>query len=511
MDWKKFIGQLPIALLVIFMLTVFVPIRGETAPVRDLVIAYEGDPDTLDMCSTRHEPTAAPVAENVMEKLCGIKPDGTIVSGITSWKIAPDKMSIDFKLRVGVKFHTGDPVTSHDVLFSYERRKKMTRASELRRVKNVEIIDDMNFRINFTQPDVIFLKNRGFFVGSKAYYDKVGEKEYVKKVVGTGPYKVKNWKASESVELERFDGYWGEKPEIKNVLFRFVKEDTTRISMLKAGEADMITSTPYAMVKDVEKSGFTIKKLAAHPTTQVQFQFMNTKVPWYNKKVRLAIAHAIDGASIVKNLLYGIPARVWLSPWELGYDPDLKLWEYDPKKAKQLLSEAGYAKGFEMPLYYWSGRITGQKETTEAVALYLRAVGIKCNIIGWEPIKMIESIRNKWHNKPEAVYVGVATPPIAHQVDPVYSFRVSYWSESTISVYSNPKFDELYLKAVQEFDDAKRAELIKKGVRIIADDVATIPIWANVSVYAMKPDIDFTPTFRAQNALVLVKDIRIKP
>lgn len=511
MDWKKFIGQLPIALLVIVMVAVFVPSRGETASARDLVITYEGDPDTLEMCSTRHAPTAVPVAANVMERLWNITTDGKTVPGLASWTVAPDKMSIDFKLREGVKFHSGDPLTTKDVLFSYKRILEKTRASGMRWVKDIESIDEMNFRVLFKRPDVLFLKDRSFYIASKSYYDRVGEAEFIKKVVGTGPYKVKSWRAADSADFERFEDYWGEKPPIKNVRFRFVKEDTTRVSMLKAGEADMITSVPYAMVKDLEKSGFKTIRLPAHPTTQVQFQAMNPNVPWHDKRVRLAIAHAIDGDSIVKNLLHGIPARVWLSPWELGYDPDLKLWEYDPVKAKKLLAEAGYAKGFEMPLYYWAGRTTGQKETTEAVALYLKAIGIKCNIIGWEPVKMIESIRNKWHNKPEAVYVGVATPPIAHQVDPVYGFRTSYWSGSTISVYSNPEFDKIFLEAVQEFGDAKRAELIKKGMRIIADDVATIPIWANVSVYAMKPDIDFTPTLRAMDALVLVKDIKIKP
>lgn len=510
MDLKKTIRQLCAALLAILMATMFVPVCLEAAPVRDIVVAYEGDPDTLDLCSSRHGPVAEPIALNVMEKLLHIKPDGEVVPGLVSWKTAPDKMSIDFKVREGVKFHSGDTFTSKDVLFSYNRRKAKTRAPELRQVKELQIIDDMNFRIIFKQPDILFIKLRGFPIGSKAYYDRVGEDVFIKKVVGTGPYKVKSFKAAEATALERFDDYWGKKPLIKNVLFRIVKEDTTRVSMLKAGEADMITSTPYAMVKDVENSGFMTIRLAAHPTTQVQFQTLNPNVPWYHKKVRLAIAHAIDGDAIVKSLLHGIPARVWLSPWELGYDPDLKLWEYDPKKAKQLLAEAGYAKGFEMPLYYFAGRISGQKETTEAVALYLKALGIKCKIIGWEPIKMIESIRSKWHDKPDAVFAGVTTPPIAHQCDPVYGFRTSYWSGSSISVYKNPEFDKLYMKALAEFDDAKRGELIKQGISMLADDVATIPIWANVSVYSMKPDIDFTPTFRAGSALVLVKDIKIK-
>ena len=256
MDWEKLIGRMMVVALVILFMTVFRPVRGETTPERDLVIAYEGIPDTLDLCSSRHGPTASPIAENVVELLCGITTDGELVPGLTSWKIAVDKMSIDFRLREGVKFHSGDPLTTQDVLFSYQRILEKTRAPALREVKDLEIIDDLNFRILFKQPDVLFLKSRAFAVVSKSYYDRVGEAEFVKKVVGTGPYKVVDWKDGESVDLERFDDYWGEKPPIKKVRFRFVKEDTTRIAMLRAGEADMITSTPYAMVSDIEKSGF---------------------------------------------------------------------------------------------------------------------------------------------------------------------------------------------------------------------------------------------------------------
>jgi peptide/nickel transport system substrate-binding protein len=496
--------------LFLFLLNAAQIVASYEAQARDLVIAYESDPDTLDLLSVRHGPTAIPVAINVMDYLCETMPDGELIPGLaTEWKLSPDKLSLEFTLRKGVKFHSGDPLTTEDVLFSYNRIKEKTRAPEFRWVKGIEAIDDYTFKVLFTRPDVLFLKSRGFPIGSKKYYERVGEDRFIKEVVGTGPYKVKDWKAGSYLDLERFDDYWGKKPEIQKVRFRFVSEGTTRVSMLQAGEADMITSTPYPMVGTLEQAGYKTVKLPAHPTTQVQFQALNPNVPWYDKRVRLAIAHAIDGDAIVKNLFNDIPARVWLSPWEVGYDPDLKLYEYNPEKSKKLLAEAGYAKGFEMPLYYWAGRTTGQKETTEAVALYLNAIGIKCNLIGWEPVKMIEAIRNKWHGKKDAVYVGVATPPIAHQVDPVNGLRTSYWSESTISLYDNPEFDKVFLQAIQEFDDAKRAGLIKKALRIVREDVATVPIWANVSVYAMKKDIEFTPTFRVMNAEVKVRDIHV--
>lgn len=481
------------------------------AQVRDLVIAYESDPDTLDLLSARHGPTAEAVGVNIMEHLLDTTPEGELIPGLASeWKITPDKKEIEFKLRKDVKFHSGDTLTTEDVLFSFNRIKEKTRAENFRWVKELVMIDDYSFKVVFTQPDVLFLKYRGFFIGSKKYYDRVGDDTFIKKVVGTGPYKMMDWVAGSHLNLERYEEYWGKKPEAQKVRFRFVKEDTTRVAMLQAGEADLITSTPYTMVNELEKAAYKTVRLPAHPTTQVQFHTLNPNVPWYDKRVRLAIAHAIDGDAIVKSLFYGIPARVWLSSWEIGYDPKLKQYEYNPEKSKKLLAEAGFANGFEMPLYFWSGRTTGQKETTEAVALYLNAIGIKCNIIGWEPVKMIEALFNKWHGNKEAIYTGVATPPIAHQVDPVAGLRTAYWSESRGSQIANADLDAVYLQAIQEFDDTKRAELIKKALNIIREEVLTIPIWANVSVYAMKKDVDFTPSYRVMNAEVKARDIKIQ-
>ena len=108
--------------------------------------------------------------------------------------------------------------------------------------------------------------------------------------------------------------------------------------MLKSGEADIIMSTPYAMAKDVESAGYKTVRLPTHPPTSIRFHTLNTDVPWFKKDVRLAIAMAIDGDAIVKNLFQGIPGRFTrLSPGELGYDPNLKQYPYDPKKSKELL------------------------------------------------------------------------------------------------------------------------------------------------------------------------------
>jgi peptide/nickel transport system substrate-binding protein len=319
-----------------------------------------------------------------------------------------------------------------------------------------------------------------------------------------------DWKQGNYIDIEVNDHYWGKKPQVKKVRFLFIKEDITRVSALKAGEVDIIMDTPYPLVKDVEDAGFKTVRLNTHPPCSVQFHNNNPDVPWYKQKVRLAIAYAIDKNAIVKDLFHGIPtAYPRLAPWELGYDPEIKQYPYDPKKAKALLAEAGYPKGFEMPLYYFAGRSYGQKETAEAVALFLNAIGIKCKIEGIEAAQMLAKIR-AWHNDPKTVYVGVVTSPMAFLPDPMEAISSAYLSTGWGSMYFNKEvMDPVIEEGMVAIDDAKRGELIKKAIRILHDDVATIQIWANTSVYAMKKNIDFTPTLKNREPLMLIKDVKV--
>jgi peptide/nickel transport system substrate-binding protein len=479
---------------------------------KKLVIAYIMEPDTLDATSSRLSMVSGPVFENMTERLVGLTPDGKLVPGLASWKVSPDGKVIDFTLRKGIKFHSGDPLTSKDVEFSHNRMLKLAPAYEgiARLIEKLEIISDSQFRIHFKKPDVSFLPMRGPDIASKNYYDRVGEAEFLNRPVGTGPYKFVNWKHGEYVDLEASEDYWGGPPSVKQLRFVFVKEDMTRISMLKTGEADMIMECPFNLVDNIESAGFKTAKLPVHGGISVQFHTKNPKAPWFDRRVRLAIAQAIDGDSVVKNLFHGIPARyAAVAPWELGYDPSLKPYPYDPKRAKELLAESGYPKGFQMPLYYFAGRATGIKETAEAVVLYLKAVGIECNVQGIESVQLRAKIA-AWRNDPNAEFVGVSTVPAAHYPEPTSGMEMGFWSGSYGSVYSNPEFDAVLEKCRVTMDDTQRAELFKKAIRILYEDVARIPIWANMSVFAMKKNIEFTPTKGMFYAIVLGKDVKIR-
>jgi peptide/nickel transport system substrate-binding protein len=240
------------------------------------------------------------------------------------------------------------------------------------------------------------------------------------------------------------------------------------------------------------------------------FNNQNPKTPWYDRRVRLAMAYAVDCDSIIKNVLYGIPHRyAFLAPHELGYDPNLKPYPYNPKRARELLAEAGYPNGFEFKLYWPVGGANPMlREGVEAVASYFEAVGLRTRLVGEE--RLAFERRYAASNGPEAEYVCYRGCGMAGAPEPTQNMFFFFGKTGRFTVCSNPEFDKIIVEAKATVDDAKRAELIKKGVRVLYDDVDAFSIFNTVTVYAMKKNIDFTPTQKIEFDLVLVKDVTIR-
>jgi peptide/nickel transport system substrate-binding protein len=512
MSWKRAAFSVGVVFGLGLLVTSFV----YSAPAKKFTIAISQEPTTMDHSLGWTGPDYA-ILDNWAEYLIAKAPNAELKPGLaSSWKASPDGKEIEFILRKGVKFHSGDPLTAKDVLFSFERgiAKNSGVKTRLRSMERFEIIDDYRFKIHFKAPDVTFIPNRAGGVGicSKTYFDRVGEEAFSKQPAGTGPYKFVRYLSGDYVDLERFEDYWGEKPSVREARFYFVPEDTTRIAKLKAGEADLVNNCPYPSVMDVEKtSGLKVVTLGTnHPTVSVLFSNRNPNTPWHHRKVRLAMAYAIDCNAIVKNVLHGLPNRwVFLAPHELGYDPDLKPYPYDPKRARELLAEAGYPKGFDLRLYWViTGEIPMTRETAEALASYFEAVGIRTKLVGEEYAAAYA--RRRASKGPEVEYVAVTGHGRAGSPDATYYIDLFFGADAAFSVYFNPELEKVNAEGRATVNDAKRAELIKKAVRIIHEDVATIPIFNPVSVYAMKRNIDFTPTQGIVHNLVLLKDVAVK-
>jgi peptide/nickel transport system substrate-binding protein len=222
------------------------------------------------------------------------------------------------------------------------------------------------------------------------------------------------------------------------------------------------------------------------------------------------MAHAIDCDAIIKSVLFGLPNRwAFLAPHELGYDPNLKPYAYDPKRAKELLAEAGYPKGFDLKLYWViGGEIPLTRETAEAIASYFEAVGIRTRLIGEEYATAYA--RRRSSKGPDVEYVAITGHGRAGGADPTYNIDLFFTKEGPLGVYYNPELDKLNAEGRKTVNDAERAVLIKKAIRMIYDDVASIPIYNPVYVYGMKKNIDFKPTTGIVHNLVLIKDVTVK-
>lgn len=472
-----------------FILGGAVPARADDKP---FIIAINHEPDNIDASLAKNGVITFPVMENVNEKLVDLDDQGRPTPGLATWTVAPDGLSITFKIRKGVKFHSGDPLTAQDLVFSHERMtKNPVYITANRNLDHVEAVDDETARFVFKKPEATFFTRRALVVVSKAYHDRVGEEAFVKHPVGTGAYKFVAYQGGQYIDLEAFDDYWGGAPQVKKVRFLFVNEDSTRVAKLRAGEADIILNTPFPDVEAIKKEGFHTAYLETTPTTSITLIKANPKMPWHDIKVRQAIAEAVDANAIINGLMNGIPKHyAGFAPGQIGYDPDLKNYPYNPEEAKKLMAEAGYEKGFAMPLTYWIGEDYGMKETTEAVALYLRAIGINSEVQGLQVPQMVAIMQANAKKPEDATQASIGPTPFANYYEPVSALSFVFASFSPFSTYRNEDFDKLVAQALTTFDEQKRGDFVKQATRLLHDDYAMIPIWNNVSVYAMKKNID---------------------
>src|SRR6266550_1757578 len=275
-----------------------------------------------------------------------------------------------FKLRKGVKFHNGAPLTSRDVVFSVEKMRDekggSLQASNFNDVTEIQTPDDQTVIFVTKQPLAIFLDRlRNRYLVSKVAGDKVGDQLY-QNLVGTGPYKFVSFQRGGNMVFTRNDDYWGGKAAIKEVVFRKVTEDAERLAALERH--------PRIRVDKIEG-------------LEMYFLMMNVAhKPFDNKLVRQAVNYSVDAPAIVKNIFDGIGYTIEgpVGPRVIGADPKLKRYPYDPKKAKELLEQAGYAQGCDVPLYYSAGRYPKDREVCQAVAAQMVKGGVRVELITQE-------------------------------------------------------------------------------------------------------------------------------
>jgi peptide/nickel transport system substrate-binding protein len=307
----------------------------------------------------------------------------------TEWK-ALNETTWEFKLRQGVKFHNGDLFSAEDVKFSFDRvldpNTKSPQYGNIRGIKEVKIIDPHTVHLITDKPFPLLLERVVFFpIIPKKHFEKVGAQAFAENApVGTGPYKFVEWKRDQYLKMERFNEHWRGPALIRNLIIRVIPETSTQVAEIKTGGVDIVRNLAPDLIPDLKAHPNTYVSTA--PILRTHFVTLDMREPPFNKKeARQAANNAIDRQAIVDKLMGGLGKVVptVINPMAFGYDPTVEAYSYDPKKAKELLKQAGYPNGTDITLHVGTSAAFN-RQLAEAITEMLTEVGLRTNLKVWD-------------------------------------------------------------------------------------------------------------------------------
>src|SRR5712671_3028725 len=454
------------------------------APEGKIVIAQGVDPSTLDTMNQQETPAsvvAAHIFDTLVERDQNLKVVPALAAEVPKL-VAPTVWEV--KLRKGVKFHNGEEFNAESVKYSLERVKTGLRASSnFRPIDHVEIVDPFTVKVHTAKPWPTFVSIMTFRQASmyppKAYAGK--DSAFISKnPIGTGPYKLVRWSKDEEIVLEANDQYWRGAPKIKTVVFRPIPDDAVRVAALQNGEVDVAVNIPPHLASII--AGHPKVFLSTAPSIRtLQLMFVTHeydaqhkligpyKGPTVDKRVRQAIAYAIDADEIIKGVLDGKAMRTatMLTPLHFGYDASLKPIKQDLARSKKLLAEAGYAGGLEITLNSPQGRYVRDKEVAEAVTGQLTKAGIRTTVRTHEWVHYFGTLAYN-HKTPPVWLIGWGAGTYDAETVYVPLFR----SGRFLSNYYNADFEGMIEQAQATMDPKKRVEIYHRINRLWVEDAA---------------------------------------
>jgi len=393
-----------------------------------------------------------------------------------SWSASPDGLVYEFVLRKGVRFHNGDPVTAEDAKYSFERYRGVSAKILKEKVAAVETPDPGRIRFRLKQPWPDFMTfyatpaTGASWVVSKAYVERVGEEGFKKAPVGAGPYRFVSSTPGIDLVLEAVDGYWRKTPSVKRLVFKSVPDASTRLVMLKRGDTDVAYVLSGELGAEVRRTpGLTLRPTPFTSTHWVLFADQwDTSSPWHDRRVRLAATLAVDRQAINQAESLGfskITGSIIPTSFDFYWQPPVH--PFDPARAKQLLAEAGYPKGFEGGDFWCDTSVCG---TAEAVLNDLQAAGIRTKLRPMERAAMLSAFREKKLKNLVFTISGISGNA-ATRID---AFAAS---SGPYAYGAYPDIDGLFREQASELDAKKREAIVHRIQQLIHDKVMFLPVW----------------------------------
>ncbi len=465
---------------------------GTAKPVQ-VRIAMSGGIDLLDPARTANGPDLAVISQ-IYETLLKLDPKtGALQPNLAESYELKSPTIWEFKLRSGIKFQDGTPFTANDVKYSIERildpSINSPHFSQIASIAKVVVVDDRTVDIETKQPDPLLVRRMQpiggsgrVFIVSKAYFESHSKQDVNDHPMGTGPYKLTEWRKGISLTLARNPDYWGSAPDASEGVVTFIPENSTRVNALLQGEVDVIQRVPISDVPRIEKSANA--HIVASPDGLVHTLVVDSRKPPFNDiNVRKAFAHAIDIRSIVANLLgkYGRVLGPPLGPNVVQFDHSIQPYSYDPALSKKLLAAHGPV---ELNTYTSDGRYVEDREIYQAINAQLAAVGftVRPQTMEWGRLVGLMMTRSA------GPFYIIGWDFGEGDASKMNSFLKS---NSSLSVTNDPNYDHLADLAGAEMDAKQRTAYWRQAQVLVHDQYYVAAVWQAAAIYGFSKKFDW--------------------
>ena len=411
----------------------------------------------------------------------------------TKWEIAPDGKSITFSLRQGVKFHDGTDFNADAVKWNFDAviAKKPYNVAPM---TSVDVIDPYTVRLNLSSFNNAMFNVLSFTdIISPTAVQKNGTEWARLNPVGTGPFKFSEFKSQTYLRVVKNPNYWQQgKPYLDGINFDYVADKTVGSMAFEKGSGDMQMQLTEQIASDLQKKGFTIRSMNGF-TNFLACDSANKDSPYANVKVRQAVEYALNKEELTKAIGYGFmqPAYQLAAPNIAGYNANIPGHKYDPKKAKQLLTEAGYPNGFKTSII---AQNTMNQDQLVAMQTFLKEVGIDASLDLVDAAKWSEYRTKGWKNG-----LGISRTGL----DPNMNQQIVR-DLSSMSVFPSmarpEKWQPTLDKSVAARTIEERKTYIQQMMQIAYDEEYTIPLWYGSDIAALQKNVntDFLVTHHVQ-------------
>jgi len=415
----------------------------------------------------------------------------------TEWKLT-DATTIDFTLRPGVKFHDGSPFTADDVVYTLnlasDPASRVSTPANYNWIDKAEKTGDLSVRVHLKRPTPAALEYFALVIPiyPKAYREKIGPEGYAKAPVGAGPYKITKVEPGVAIDFERFEDYWAGspkgKPAIKKMSVRFVPDATTEMTELLAGRADWIWNLNPDQLDNINK----MPALHAVRKESMRIGYLSLDAagrtgadnPLTKLKVRQAISHAIDRQAIADKLVTG-GSRVPLAPCfpsQFGCDQEAAVvYDYNPAKAKQLLTEAGYPDGFEMELASYILPQWGA-----SIQNYLQAVGVRAKLNQLQ----VAALTQRAKAGELRSYLGSWG---SYSINDVSAIMPNFFDGGADDYARDPDVQKWLAEGGSSNDADERRKAYASAIQRITERAYWLPLHTYVTTYGYSKQLDFKP------------------